>query len=230
MIKCIIIDDEPLAAQLLASYAEKIDYLEVMGVFSNPLEALSFIQSNIVDLALLDIQMPEINGTQLAKIFNPDIRIIFTTAYPEHAVEGFELNAVDYLVKPINFYRFLTAINKVSDNPNAASTSTDKISELLFIKTEHRLQKVKLSAILYFKGMGDYVQVITEDERIMTLENLSTFDKRLTSIGFIRTHKSYLVALDKITFVQNHKIKIREDIIPIGRKYQAEFYKTLNNS
>ncbi|MEO0341461.1 MAG: LytTR family DNA-binding domain-containing protein, partial [Bacteroidota bacterium] len=203
MIKCLIIDDEPLAAQLLSSYAEKAEQLELLGTFSDPLKALGFIQLNAVDLIFLDIQMPELKGTQLAKIINPGISIIFTTAYPDYAVEGFELKALDYLVKPISFQRFLSAVQRVSTEQKleqtAASTTTTK--DYLFVKTEHRLQRLSFSDILYFQGMGDYVRIYTESTNIMTLENLKSFEEKLPSDQFMRVHKSYLIALEKIDFL-----------------------------
>ena len=228
MIKCIIVDDEPLAGQLLASYAEKVEHLEVLQVFHNPLEALSYLQNHEVDLIFLDVQMPELKGTQFAKIVSGKTGVIFTTAYPEHAVEGFELNAVDYLVKPINFQRFLTATTRYTKTQeNVPIQQLDQKQNLIFVKTEHRLQKIKLSDIQYLKSLGDYVQVISATEKTMTLENMKSFEERLPSSNFLRVHRSYLIALDKINFVQNHKIKIMDEMIPLGKTYQEAFYNKL---
>jgi len=228
MIRCIVIDDEPLAGQLLSSYAEKIEDLEVAKVFTNPLDALSFLQSNAIDLIFLDIQMPEIKGTQLAKIIDDKIGVIFTTAYPEHAVEGFELNAVDYLVKPINFQRFLSAtirFKKIKSGQSHSQISDSK--DLIFVKTEHRLQKVKLLDINYLKSLGDYVQIVTSNEKIMTLENMKSFEERLSKSQFLRIHRSYIIALNHIDFVKNHRVKIGDEMIPIGKTYQDQFYEKL---
>lgn len=232
MSNCIIVDDEPLAAQLLASYAEKIDDLDVVGVFHNPLEALTILQKEQVDLIFLDIQMPELKGTQLAKLINDDTSIIFTTAYPEHAVEGFELNALDYLVKPISFERFLKAFTRYSKlkgqiSALEASTSAKEAQTFLFVKTEYRLQKLNLTDIVYFKSMGDYVQIITDSEKIMTLETMKSFEEKLLDQNFIRVHRSYLVSLDKIKFIQNNKIRVLDEMIPIGRTYQEAVNKRL---
>ena len=229
MIKCLIIDDEPLAAQLLSSYAEKAEQLELLGTFSDPLKALGFLQLNPVDLIFLDIQMPELKGTQLAKIINPEISIIFTTAYPDYAVEGFELKALDYLVKPISFQRFLSAIQRFTKEEKKEKENVQRDTrDYLFVKTEHRLQRLAYADILYFQGMGDYIRIYTSGESIMTLENLKSFEEKLPQDQFIRVHKSYLVAIDKIDFVQNHRIKTGETYIPISRTYQDDFYKMVD--
>lgn len=228
MIQCLIIDDEPLAGQLLASYADKIEYLNVVKVFQNPIKALAFLQDQPIDLIFLDIQMPQLKGTDLAKIIGDKIGIIFTTAYPEHAVEGFELNAVDYLVKPINFQRFLAATTRFQDSAqNNTTAKTEQGSGLLFVKTENRLQKIKLADILYLKSLGDYVQIFTVTQKIMTLENMKAFEERLSKNNFLRVHRSYIIALDKIDFVQNQKIKIKDQLIPLSRTYQEEFFVKL---
>lgn len=228
MIKCLIIDDEPLAAQLLASYTQKAEQLELVGTFSDPLKALAFLQVNTVDLIFLDIQMPELKGTQLAKIIHPEIAIIFTTAYPDYAVEGFELKALDYLVKPISFQRFLSAVQRLSTSTKEVQTASDTSSkDYLFVKTEHRLQRLAYKDILYFEGMGDYVRIHQSGESIMTLENLKSFEKKLPKDQFVRVHKSYLIALPKIDYVQNHRVKIGAAYIPVSRTYQEAFYAIL---
>lgn len=232
MIKCVIVDDEPLAAQLIASYAEKVDDLDVVGVFHNPLEALSALQQDQVDLIFLDIQMPELKGTQLAKLIGDDTAIIFTTAYPEHAVEGFELNALDYVVKPINFERFLQSVTRYKKRPKSSTAQTYKAEQpesvsMIFVKTEHRLQKINIIDIAYLKSMGDYVQIITPSEKVMTLETMKSFEERLTKHNFIRVHRSYLIAIEKIKFIQNNKIRILDEMIPIGRTYLETVNKKL---
>lgn len=226
MIKCIIVDDEPLAVQLLSDYVSKIDHLELAGSFSNPIEALSFTQSNAVDLIFLDVQMPELNGVQFAKVIGQKSKIIFTTAYPDYAVEGFELNAVDYLVKPITLQRFIESVNRITDQPTTQTAVPEKISkDFLMVKTEYRHQKINFSDILYFKGMGDYVSIVTEAEKIMTLENMKSFVEKLPTQNFIRVHKSYIISIDKIQFVERNRISINEELIPISATYQEAFWK-----
>jgi len=228
MISCVIVDDEPLAGQLLASYVGKIDDLELAGVFSNPIEAWSFLQKNKVDLLFLDIQMPELNGVQLAKLISAETSIIFTTAYPDYAVEGFELKALDYLVKPIRLQRFLESVNRFREiGKQHSDQKQEKQPTYLFVKTEYRHQKINFEDILYLKGMGDYVSIFTRNGRILTLENMKSFESSLPATQFVRVHKSYLVSLDKIDFIERNRIKIEEELIPIGATYQEEFWKRL---
>lgn len=232
MIKCLIVDDEPLAIQLLTSYVSKMDQLELLGSFSNPLDALSFTQTHPIDLIFLDIQMPELNGVQFAKVLGKKSKVIFTTAYPDYAVEGFELNAIDYLVKPITFQRFVESINRVIETNNtnvilSNPVNTEQKKDFLMVKTEHRLQKINFSDILYFKGMGDYVSIVTTTERIMTLENMKSFVEKLPDDNFIRVHKSYIISIDKIMFIERNRIGIKDELIPISATYQEAFWKVM---
>ena len=220
MINCIIIDDEPLAAQLLSSYADKVEDIQLLGVFHNPLSALTFLKDQKVDLVFLDIQMPELSGTQLAKIVDPGIEIIFTTAYSEFAVEGFELKALDYLVKPISFIRFLDAIDRYRSLHVEQNTIQDDPQQFLFVKSEYRLQKINTSDILYLQGNGDYCNIVSADKKILTLEKLSSFETRLSPRQFIRVHKSYIIAIEKIEYIEKKRIKIGDEMIPIGLTYE----------
>ena len=232
MIKCLIVDDEPLAIQLLTSYVSKMDQLELLGSFSNPLDALSFTQTHPIDLIFLDIQMPELNGVQFAKVLGKKSKVIFTTAYPDYAVEGFELHAIDYLVKPITFQRFVESINRVIETNNtnvilSNPVNTEQKKDFLMVKTEHRLQKINFSDILYFKGMGDYVSIVTTTERIMTLENMKSFVEKLPDDNFIRVHKSYIISIDKIMFIERNRIGIKDELIPISATYHETFWKVM---
>lgn len=230
MKRCVIIDDEPLAIQLLNSYVEKIDDLELAGSFTNPLEALGFLQKETVDIVFLDVQMPELSGIQVAKIIGYNTSIIFTTAYPNYAVEGFELNATDYLMKPITLERFLQAVNRLeskSDNASVDALSNSKSKDYIFVKTEYRHQKIKLSEILYFKGFGDYVSIHLDKERILTLENMKSFEQSLPNDLFMRVHKSYIVSLEHIDYIEKNRIVIRDESIAIGGKYQDAFWQKI---
>lgn len=228
MIHCIIIDDEPLAAQLLSSYAKKVEDLNLLGVYHNPLSVLSFLKKTQVDLLFLDIQMPELSGTQLAKIVDPTIEIIFTTAYPEFAVEGFELKALDYLVKPISFVRFLDAIDRFRSLQKIKDANQEITQEFLFVKSEYRLQKINTSDILYLQGNGDYCNIVCEGKKTLTLETLSSFEIRLSSRQFIRIHKSYIIALDKIEYIEKKRIKIGDRMIPIGLTFEEKVKKIIS--
>lgn len=227
MINCIIIDDEPLAAQLLSSYADKVEDIQLLGVFHNPLSALTFLKDNQVNLVFLDIQMPELSGTQLAKIVDPSIEIIFTTAYPEFAVEGFELKALDYLVKPISFIRFLDAIERYRSLHVKQNTTQDDTQDFLFVKSEYRLQKINTGDILYLQGNGDYCNIICADKKILTLEKLSSFETRLSPRQFIRVHKSYMIAIEKIEYIEKKRIRIGDSMIPIGLTYEERVKKLI---
>ncbi|MEM6800943.1 MAG: LytTR family DNA-binding domain-containing protein [Bacteroidota bacterium] len=228
MINCLIVDDEPLATQLLSSYVSKIEDLNLLESFNNSFEAWTFLQKEEVDLVFLDIQMPELNGVQLARLLGDKTQVIFTTAYPDYAVEGFELKALDYLVKPINLQRFLQAVDRYREkNTEATTVKGADSNSFIFVKTEYRHQKIDLKDILYLKGMGDYVSIYTESGRILTLENMKSFESRLAMEQFMRVHKSYLVAMDKIDFVEKNRIRIREELIPIGATYQEAFWKRL---
>ncbi len=227
MINCIIIDDEPLAAQLLSSYTEKVEDIHLLGVFHNPLSALNILKDKQVDLVFLDIQMPELSGTQLAKIVDPSIEIIFTTAYPEFAVEGFELKALDYLVKPISFIRFLDAIDRYRSLHTKQKTIQDDSQQFLFVKSEYRLQKINTSDILYLQGNGDYCNIVCADKKILTLEKLSSFENRLSPRQFIRVHKSYMIAIEKIEYIEKKRIRIGDTMIPIGLTYEEKVRKII---
>ncbi|MEL6257037.1 MAG: LytTR family DNA-binding domain-containing protein [Bacteroidota bacterium] len=227
MIRTLVIDDEPLAGKLISSYVEKVEDMELMGYFSNPFEAWTFLQEHEVNLIFLDIQMPELNGVQLAKLLGNKVSIIFTTAYPDYAVEGFELKALDYLVKPINLQRFLQSIERYRELHQSTPTPETTSPSYIFVKTEYRHQKLNLEDILFLKGMGDYVAIHTRRGRIMTLENMKSFEANLPKTGFMRVHKSYLVSMDKIEFVEKNRIRIGDELIPIGATYQEAFWKRL---
>ena len=223
---CVIIDDEPLAINLLESYVSKIEDLELIGTFNNPLEALKLLRENSVDILFLDIQMPEITGVEFKKIINPEVKVIFTTAYSEYALESYDLNAVDYLLKPISFQRFLQAVEKVQDK--STSVITENSIDYLFVKTEYRHQKLFFSDILFLKGLSDYVAIQTKDGKILTLQNMKDFEKTLPKHRFVRVHKSYIVSLEHIEFIERNRIVIQGEYIPIGATYKEAFWKQIN--
>ncbi|RZN78873.1 MAG: response regulator transcription factor [Winogradskyella sp.] len=224
---CIIIDDEPLAVDLLESYASKIEDLEVIGTFNNALDALKILREKSVDLLFLDIQMPEITGIEFKKIINPDINVIFTTAYSEYALESYDLNAVDYLLKPITFQRFLKAVEKIK-NKSVVNTVDNNKNDYLFVKTEYRHQKLFFSDILYLKGLSDYVAIQTKEGKVLTLQNMKDFEKSLPKDKFIRVHKSYIIALQQVEFIERNRIVIDGEYIPIGATYKDAFWTKIN--
>lgn len=245
MINCIIIDDEPLAGQLLAAYAERSPNLNVLGTFSNPIEALHFLSDNQVDLLFLDIQMPELTGIQLMKITKGKYQVVLTTAYEQYALESYEFDVADYLLKPISLDRFLLAVEKVkgrlatvvtptistedvpkSDSPSdqVSVTSTPIQKGYIFIKSGHKTIRLNLSDIIRLESMSNYVTIYTPTEKIMTLENMGQLAKSLPENEFVRVHRSHLVALAKIDFVERNRIVIGETYIPISDSYKEKFW------
>lgn len=223
MTKCIIIDDEPLAIKLLSSYVEKIDELSLLESFSNPIEAINYIKQNEVNLIFLDIQMPELNGMDFAKLVDQNTKIIFTTAYPDYAVEGFELKALDYLVKPISFPRFAASVDRIKSSSQSIPSTKLEEANHIFVKTEYRLQRLNLDDIYYLKGMGDYCQIVYKEGQIMTLENMKSLEQRMNPFKFVRIHKSYIVAIDQIEFVERNRVKLNDAYLPISATYEQNF-------
>ncbi len=234
MISCIIIDDEPLAIQLLSDYVNKTDGIELTKTFTNPIEALQFLGETPVDLVLLDIQMPELTGIQFMKIMNQKTHFILTTAYDQYALEGYEYDVIDYLLKPISVDRFLIAMNKAkdrilqTDTPPLTFQAPSQAKPYIFVKTEYKVKKINLSDILYFEGMGDYVNIQTLEGKILTLEKIKSFVQRLPEEEFIRIHKSYIISLEKIDFIERNRVIINEKYIPIGSTYQEAFWNQVN--
>lgn len=229
-IRCIVIDDEPLAIEILESYIEKIPYVELAGKFFNAIDALQYLKSNKVDLMLLDIQMPELTGIQLMKVLDNPPQVIFTTAYDSYAIKSYELDAVDYLLKPIEFDRFLKAIEKSWKRiDRSQSVEVNKVEQsgpkdtFIFIKTEHRVQRVEISEILYIEGMKNYLRVVTRTDKFMTLQNFKSICELLPVNQFVRVHKSFVVAVDKIDSIERSRIRIGKQLIPIGDTYKKDF-------
>ncbi|RYE27239.1 MAG: response regulator transcription factor [Sphingobacteriaceae bacterium] len=234
-IRCLIIDDKPLAIDILTDYAEKVSFLELVGSATNPIRGLELIASENVQLVFLDIQMPELSGLQLMKIAGGRCRFILTTAYSNYALEGYEHDVIDYLLKPVSFERFYRAAEKarlsilgaVPLNSVNSVLPTAKEREYIFVKTEHRLQKVNLQDILYIEGMQNYVLINTEKERIMSLQTFKKLEAQLPERDFIRVHKSYLVSLRHISSIERGLIRIAGTTIPIGESYKNDFYSRI---
>lgn len=235
-LNCIAIDDEPLALEIITAYIEKVPFLNLVKTFDNAIESIDFIKENRIDLMFLDIQMESLSGIQLLHALNERPEVIFTTAFDRYAVEGYELDAADYLLKPISFERFVKAVDKVHNklvaqrNRGGDSSQTGRGSSqgrFVFVKTENRLQKVAFSEILYIEGQGDYLKIVTPTARIMTLQNFRKFEEALPPDNFIRVHKSYMVALNKIESISRNRIKIGSALIPISDSYKDAFYDAI---
>ena len=236
-INCIAIDDEPLALNKMKRYIEKIDFLNLMQTFFSGIDAISYIKDNKVDLMFLDIQMDDLTGIELLEVLQDKPKVIITTAYDSYALKGYELDVTDYLLKPISFQRFVKAVDKVyeslSDNREADSVVSHKSDvtqndDYIFVKTEYRIQRIDLKEILYIEGMKDYIRIITPNEKVMTLQSLKKMVEVLAPARFIRVHKSYIVAIDKIKSIERSHILIADARIPIGESYRQMFFNTLN--
>jgi len=229
-INCIIVDDEPLAIEVLTAYIERIEIISLEKSFRNAISAFEFLQVNTVDLVFLDIQMPKLTGINLLKTLTNPPKVIFTTAYREYALEGFELEAVDYLLKPIPFERFLKAVNKYLDN-NTNQYSSQDVSgandPFIYFKVDKKMVKVRLSEILYIESIKDYVKVATENKEIVTHQKISYMELKLSDEKFIRVHRSFIVSKDKIDAYSASEIEIGKHHIPIGRNYKHEVLQKL---
>ena len=223
---CIIIEDEPLALERTSNFVSRIPFLQLSGTFDNALDGLAHLKTHPVDLLFLDIQMDELTGLELLESSNIQSQVIFTTAYQEYALKGYELNITDYLLKPFSFNRFLQAVNKAHEN--LTSKDQNKDIEYIFIKTENRLEKVMLNDILYIEGMRDYRRVYTFNKTIMTLQNFKELEQIIPPHLICRVHKSFMVALNKIESIERNRIKINEKLIPISATYKEQFMQQIN--
>ncbi len=224
--RCIIVDDEPLAHEILSDYILKIENLQLIANYTNPIEAFASIDKDQIELIFLDVQMPELTGIQFLKLLGNKCKVILTTAYTDYAYDGFEHNVIDYLLKPISFDRFSRAIQKINsdDSDQKDLHQFDENKEQVFIKTEHKIVRVNLSDILYVEGLKDYISIYTKDERILTLMNMKKMEEILPSKRFMRVHKSYIVSFEKIDSIEKNRIYIQSNGIPIGDTYKDEFY------
>jgi DNA-binding LytR/AlgR family response regulator len=247
-IRCLALDDEPLALDILANYIQKTPSLTLVATCSEPMEALSLIQQGKVDLLFLDIQMPMLTGIQFLRVMNGKCKTILTTAYSEFALEGYEYDVADYLLKPISFERFLKAVQKavgqliINDEQllinninvqNSIQNSENQIVntniqlDFIFVKTEYKIQKLNLSDILYIEGLKDYVSIYTTTERILCLQTMKKMEESLPSNRFVRVHKSYIISLEKIESIERQRITIGKNIIPVGDSFQKDFMKLI---
>jgi len=232
--KCIVIDDEPMALDLIKSYIAKTPFLESGECFTNPYKAVDYLIHNKIDLVFLDINMPELSGIQLLKSLPFPPQVIFTTAYPEFAAESYEYNAVDYLLKPVRFERFLKAVNKAAGLSKTANDERKEgldssgNNEYLYIKSGTRLIKVRPSDILYVEGAGNYMTFYTTDKKIMSLLTMQEVLDMLSTELFVRIHKSYLISLQHIDAIEKHDVIINGKQIPIGMTYREQFLSIIN--
>lgn len=234
---CIAIDDEPLALDIISEFCTEISYLKLIGTFTNPFDAVKLLNSNEIDLIFLDIHMPQINGLEFLKsLYNPPL-IIFTTAYKEHAFQGFEYDAVDYLIKPFACDRFTKSVNKAYQLMKLknleVSSNEDKLgisNGFMMVKVEYSTIRVNLDDILYIEGLKDYVKIYSGGKTIVTKTTMKNIVEKLPPDRFLRVHKSYIVSVDKIDMIENNRIVIGNQRIPVGESFRIPFLKMVNKN
>lgn len=220
MITCIAIDDEPKALEIIERYCQKTSLVDLKATFREPVKAIEYLNHEKVDLIFLDINMPDITGMQLVQTLSPRPLIIFTTAYSHYAVESYDLNALDYLLKPITFERFLAAINKVAGATPSKNSGTNEDEPTVFIKSGPQTYQVKIGDILYLEKDGNYITVYLKDKKILIRENMGDIFDLVPPEEFLRVHKSFVVAIKHITMIEVHQLIINDVKIPIGSTYR----------
>jgi len=226
---CIIIDDEPLAAEILQEYIAKISFIELKHTFNSAAKALQYLQGDhATDLIFLDINMPVLTCTQLIKTLTYTPQFIFTTAYDNFALEGFNLNATDYLLKPITFERFVKAVNKASElhmrSQAGGTANTSNARPFIFVKSDYKILRINLDEILFLESLKEYTRIHTNGKPVLTLKSMKEFEALLPTRDFIRVHKSYMVAVSKITYIERKTIMVKDKVIPIGQGYREQLY------
>ena len=237
-ISCIAVDDEPMALNLVESYIKKTPFLELKAKCSNALEAMDFIKTTPVDLLFLDIQMPDLSGIEFSKMLPKNSRVIFTTAFDQYAIEGFKVEALDYLLKPFDYAEFLTAANKAqywfelikSQKTNPKLLSKEK--EFLFVKSEYKQLRIKLADVLYFEGLKDYIKIWLKNQPkpILTLMSLKSLEQELPKSQFMRVHRSFIVALQNIDIIERSQIIINNKRITVSEHYKPIFLEFINKN
>jgi len=233
-IKALIVDDEPLAQNVIQQYAKKLPQLTIASTCNDAICAHDFLQNNSVDLLFLDINMPKLSGISFLRNLKNAPLVIFTTAYSEYALEGFELDAIDYLKKPFSFDRFCKAVFKAEEllklkNPSQSHTLTETASDFLFIKSNKKTIKVKFTDIYYIEGLGDYIQIHLADQKIITNLSMKKIISLLPENEFYRIHKSYIISLEKIDLVEGNMVQVNKTKLPVGNSYRQDFMEFINH-
>lgn len=235
-LKTIAIDDEPLALQLLTGYITKTPFLEHLGSFDNPVSAMEFLDENTVDLIFLDIQMPDLLGTEFARINKGNSLIVFTTAFPDYAVEGFRLDALDYLLKPFSYEEFLESASRakqrLSAEPPASPQQIDANNDFLFIKSDYKVRRINLADILYIEGLKDYVKIYLHGEptAVLTLTTMKLIESKLPADRFMRIHRSFIVNLQRIEIIERSRIVFGKTYIPVSDQYKQVFQQFVDRN
>lgn len=234
-LRTITIDDEPLALKLVTEYVNKTSFLELVGAFENPLEAIKFMSANEVDLILVDIQMPELTGIEFIRTLEVAPKVIFTTAYEKYALEGYKLNVIDYLLKPFSYEEFLRAVQKARKQAELESSqypTVEASNRFLFLKSEYKIRRINFDDILYIEGLKDYIKVYTtgEDKPVLSLNSMKSLEQKLPEDKFMRVHRSFIVNLDKIETVERSRIVFGKTYIPVSDQYKDRFQEYLDKN
>ena len=232
-LNCWIVDDEPLALDLLSSYVKRTPFLKLTGRFSNAVQAMKKIHDEKIDVIFLDIQMPEVNGMEFARFIDKDTRIIFTTAFSEYAIDGYKVDALDYLLKPFSYTDFFNASVKALEwhkMKTASEKETEEMTTGIFVRSDYKLIHILFEDILFIEGLKDYIKIYTSSTNrpILTLMSLKAMEEQLPSTNFFRVHRSYIVNRDKITSIDKNRIIINEQEIPIGETYRKSFMQAID--
>ena len=234
-LKTIAIDDEPLALRLVSDYVSKTPFLELVGSFDNPLDAIDFLSKQSVDLIFVDIQMPDLTGIEFARSLEGAPKIVFTTAYEKYAIEGFKLNAIDYLLKPFSYEEFLKAAGKARKQTELEANvlpSIEANSQFLFLKSEYKIRRINFNDILYIEGLKDYIKVYIpgDDKPVMSLNSIKSLEQKLPEDKFMRVHRSFIVNLDKIDTIERSRIIFGKVYIPVSDQYKDKFQEYLDKN
>lgn len=230
-LRCVVVDDEPLAIEVIVSYLNQFDHLELVHSFQNPIKAFEFIRNNTIDVLFMDIQMPMLTGLDILRSLPTKPKVIITTAYRDYALEGFELEVVDYLLKPISLERFVKAIAKVRIDrvpPPLTSVPAQEEAEMIFFKVDKKMVKVNLDEVLYIESQRDYLRIVRCGEEVITRLGITEAEEIFPSEKFIRVHRSFIVARNKITSYSQTEIELEDHTVPIGRSYRPGVSKELN--
>lgn len=230
-LRCVVVDDEPLAIEVIESYLEQFDHMEMVQSFQNPIKAFEFIRNNPVDVLFMDIQMPKLTGLDILRSLPSRPQVIITTAYRDYALEGFELEVADYLLKPISLDRFVKAISKVQaiqQQPGVPFASQEETPNTMFFKVDKKMVKVVLDDVLYIESQRDYLKIVRSGEDVVTRLGITEAEEVFPPDKFIRVHRSFIVAKDKITSFSQTEIELEDQAVPIGRNYRASVSKALN--
>lgn len=231
-LNCLLVDDEPLALDLLENYVRRTSFLSLAGRCGNAIEALQFLREKAVDLVFSDIQMPELNGLELSKILDPGVKVIFTTAFEQYALEGFRVDALDYLLKPVSYPEFLKAANKAWEwfEMKQAGKNVKHNTDSIFVKSDYKLVKIELQQICYIEGLKDYVKIYREGvaQPVVSLISMKSLEEMLPGETFIRVHRSYIVNLEKVNLIERNRIIFGKTYIPVSDSYKEKFQDFLN--